>query len=129
MANSQDSIDNVIKKLAKEYNDTNFLDAERYGSILPDKNMVKAGMETSLANVKTEKLNVRDMEETKVQKRTSKKVSGVHDIKMLVNRFVGLQSICDLMIQLHMDEFLFVLRFEAKVLAAVDGLVDSRLHQ
>lgn len=81
---NEENIEKLVERLAKQYNDNNFLDPEKFGSILPDKNITKIGNDTAItATTKDNKLAVRDMEETRVMRRTGKKVSGVHDIKML----------------------------------------------
>ncbi len=80
---NEENIDKLVERLAKQYNDNNFLDPEKFGSILPDKNQTKIGNDTAIMTTKDNKVPVRDMEETKILRRTGKKVSGVHDIKML----------------------------------------------
>lgn len=80
---NDENIEKIVERLAKQYQDTNIIDPDKYGSIQPDKNSAKMGLEGSMVAMKTEKVNARDMEETMVVKRTSKKVSGVQDIRML----------------------------------------------
>ena len=80
---NEENVEKIVERLAKQYNDAAIVDADKFGSVLPDKTMAKAGLEPSLMIMKQEKKNLRDMQETQVNKRTTKKVSGVHDIKML----------------------------------------------
>ena len=63
---NEENVEKIVERLAKQYNDSNIIDAEKFGSILPDKTMAKAGLEPSLTLVKQEKKNLRDMHETQV---------------------------------------------------------------
>jgi len=79
---NEENIEKVVERLSKQYNDMNFLDHEKFGSVFPDKNMPRAIDNTVLVKIEKPK-NERDMGETQVTKRAGKKVSGVHDIRML----------------------------------------------
>ena len=76
---NDENMEKLLERLSRQYNDTNFLDPEKYGSIYPDKTAPRALEQHSNQN----KLKDRDMGETQVARRAGKKVSGVHDIKML----------------------------------------------
>lgn len=80
---NDDTVEKMLERSAKQYQDEKFIDIENFGSISPDKSMLANGLVDSLAQMKANKLKVRDMEETIVMKRTGKKISGVQDIKML----------------------------------------------
>lgn len=81
---NEENIEKLLERLSKQYNDLNFLDPEKFTSVMPDKNgktaLEAAGIPT-IVNKETQIL--KDMEETSKMRRTGKKVSGVHDIKML----------------------------------------------
>ena len=79
---NEDTVDKTIERLAKSANEQFYIDQDRFGSVFPDKTAVKA-MESTIAAMKAEAKNTRDMHETAPMKRTGKKVSGVRDIKML----------------------------------------------
>lgn len=67
----------------KIYQDDGFLDPEKFGSNVPDKSRAHANYDTLGAPRLKDTLKIRDMLETATAKRAAKKVSGVHDIKML----------------------------------------------
>ena len=77
---NEEPIEKIVERLARQYNDTNIIDPEKFGTC-PDKDKNK--MDLGLTHVKMEKLKVRDMEETKSLYKAKKRVSGVADIKML----------------------------------------------
>ena len=79
---NEENIEKLVERLAKQYNDEKFLDPEKFGSTIPDKAVQKIAEMSGLAGLKNGS-TVRDMGETMIMKRTGKKVSGVHDIKML----------------------------------------------
>ena len=60
---NDENIEKIVERLAKQYQDTNIIDPDKYGSIIPDKT-AKMGLEGSISAVKPEKINARDMEET-----------------------------------------------------------------
>ena len=80
---NEENIEKLIERMAKQYNDLNFLDPEKFGSTVPDKSIAKPSDLAGLSQLKNDRMKVRDMGETLMMKRTGKKVSGVHDIKML----------------------------------------------
>ena len=79
---NEDTIEKMLEKCARQYNDTNFLDTEKFGSVYPDKSAPRPA--DGIMPTKVEKIkNMRDMYETEKIKRAGKKVSGVHNINML----------------------------------------------
>ena len=80
---NEENVEKLLERLAKQYNDEKFLDPERFGSTMPDKSIVSKVAEMSGLKSPNDKMKVRDMGETMASKRSGKKVSGVHDIKML----------------------------------------------
>ncbi len=38
---NEENVEKIIERVAKTYNDPNFLDAEKFGSVLPDKTTTK----------------------------------------------------------------------------------------
>lgn len=79
---NEDSIEKMLEKSARQYNDTNFLDLEKFGSVYPDKTAPRPT--DGIIPAKVDKVkNIRDMGETEKIKRAGKKVSGVHNINML----------------------------------------------
>ena len=79
---NEENVEKIVERLAKVYNDTNFLDSDKFGSVLPDKTMAK--IEGSLPPQKVDRADIgKDFGETQIFKRAGKKVSGVHDIRML----------------------------------------------
>ena len=82
---NEETVDKIIEREAKRYDDEKFLDHEKFSSIHPDRNQqTTTGIDGSPSPIrKHEDLNIRDMEETKIVKRTKQKVTGVQDIKIL----------------------------------------------
>ena len=74
-------MEKIIERTARRKDD-NSIDVERYIGQNPDKNN-KINWDELEVPVKGDLPHEKDMHETKVPKRTTKKVSGVHDIKML----------------------------------------------
>ena len=80
---NEENIEKMVERLHKTYNDTKFLDSEKFGSILPDKTMTKM-LDAGMPPVKVDRGDTgKDFGETQIFKRAGKKVSGVHDIRML----------------------------------------------
>ena len=80
---NEEPLEKVIERLAKQYNDSKFLDAEKLGN-LPEK--VRDNYKLELmgdADVRKEKPIVRDMKEIANTVQKGKKMSGVQDIKLL----------------------------------------------
>ena len=81
---NEEGVEKLIERAAKQYNDEKFLDPEVFGSTVPDKSKLQAGYEIATTQTKgADKFRLRDMEETKAEKRTSKRICGVADIRML----------------------------------------------
>jgi len=80
---NEENVEKLVERMARQYNDEKFLDPERFGSAVPDKSITKVAELSGLKPGMNDKTRVRDMGETLFMKRTGKKVSGVHDIKML----------------------------------------------
>ncbi len=38
---NEENVEKIVERLAKMYNDPNFLDADKFGSVLPDKTMAR----------------------------------------------------------------------------------------
>ena len=79
---NEEAVEKLVERMARQYNDERFLDPERFGSTLPDKTPPKVAEMSGIKSPK-DSMQVRDMAETAMMKRNGKKVSGVHDIKML----------------------------------------------
>ncbi len=78
---NEESVEKIIERMAKQYNDAKFLDADKFGSVLPDKTQAK---NLDGPPLKAERVdNAKDFFETQIMKRSGKKVSGVSDIRML----------------------------------------------
>ena len=82
---NEETVEKLVEKLALQYNNINIIDSEAFGGPPETQAQSRAAgilADDSLVSAKDRK-KARDMEETKLDKRTGKKVSGVHDIKML----------------------------------------------
>lgn len=80
---NEEPLEKVIERLAKQYNDTKFLDSEKLGN-LPEK--VRDNYKLELlgdTEVRKEKPTVRNMKEIANTIQKGKKMSGVQDIKLL----------------------------------------------
>ena len=79
---NEENVEKLLERLYRNYNDPNFFDPEKFGSIYPDKTMPRPLDNTMPTKVEKIK-NVRDMGETLKMRRPGKKVSAVHNINML----------------------------------------------
>ena len=75
-----ENMEKILDKMARKYQ--GLIDADRFVGTNPDKNN-KTNWDELEIPLKAENPHEKDMHETKVPKRHGKKVSGVHDIKML----------------------------------------------
>ena len=60
---NEEYIEKILEKCAKQFNDTNLLDIERFGSVHPDKSSSRP-MEGTMPSKSDRLANVRDMGET-----------------------------------------------------------------
>lgn len=79
---NEETVEKILEKCFKQYNDRNFFDNERFGGVYPDKNMVK-GLEGAIPKILDKSKAYRDMGETIKIKRAGKKISCVRNINIL----------------------------------------------
>ena len=82
---NSEEIEKMVMDVSKKYSDLQIFDPERFACIYPDKKEAKEKQFNELEGVEVirEKPAGKDMRETQVPGRVSKKVAGVHDIRLL----------------------------------------------